>query len=54
LLDVQVMINSKGFFTHFQNEEGKQFSSLQELIIDYKKYLEYEYQNTTIDRLGEN
>lgn len=46
MTDVSLVINQDGYFAYFINEEKKIYHSLQELTVEYKRYLEWEYRNT--------
>lgn len=46
ITDVSLVINPEGYFSHFVNDENKTFKSLQELILEYKTYLEWEVRNS--------
>jgi hypothetical protein len=46
MTEVSLVINEDGYFSYFVNEEKKMYHSLQELIVEYKRFLEWEYRNS--------
>jgi len=39
---------------HFVDEDNNKYKSLQDLIENFKEYLEYEHKDITIDEIGNN
>lgn len=54
MTDVSLVINEEGYFAYFINEEKQMYNSLQELIVEYKRYLEWEYRNSQNENVAEN
>jgi len=52
MTDVNVVIDEKGYFSHFENEEKQTFNSLKDLIEKYKSHLEWEYKNSSIEEVA--
>lgn len=52
--DVSLVINEEGYFAYFINEEKQMYNSLQELIVEYKRFLDWEYRNSQNENVAEN
>lgn len=52
MTDVNVVIDEKGYFSHFENEEKQTFKSLKDLIEKYKSHLEWEYKNSSTEQVA--
>lgn len=52
--NVQMHTDPTGYFKHYQDSEGLKYHSLQELIDANKKFLDWEYTNSTIDLIGKH
>ena len=51
---IQMYSDQNGYYKYFLNVEGQKFYSLQELIDNNRKYLQWEYSNETVDLIGQS
>lgn len=52
--NIEMYTDQNGYFKHYQDGENLKYHSLQELIDANKKFLEWEYTNSTIDLIGQH